>query len=64
MPYGNGHIHLLKEIFNNINKEDFISLHSKKEILMPIKLMHAIYKSASLFKPVNLKSNPRFSKLG
>ena len=64
MPYGNGHIHLLKEIFKNINKEDFISLHSKKEILMPIKLMHAIYKSASLFKPVDLKSNSRFSKLG
>ena len=64
MAYGNGHIHLLKDIFYHLNKKNIISLHSKEEILLPIKLMHAFYKSASTLKPSNLKPKPKFNKLG
>ena len=64
MAYGNGHVFLLKDIFKNINKKNLTSLHSKNEILMPIELLHAMYKSASDFKPVNLIKNLNFLKLG
>ena len=64
MPYGNGHIHLLKDILDNLNKNNLISFHSKKEMLMPIELMHAFYKSALTFKPIDLKTKPKFKKLG
>jgi len=64
MPYGNGHIYLLKDIFKSLNEKKLISLHTKDEILMPIKLIHAFYKSALTFKPVDLKTKPKFNKLG
>ena len=64
MAYGNGHFFLLKDIFKNINKKNLTSLHSKNEILMPIKLLHAMYKSASTSKSINLRKNVNFSKLG
>ncbi len=64
MAYGNGHIHLLKDIFYHLKKKDIISLHSKKEMLLPIQAMHAFYKSASTLKPIDLKTKPRFNKLG
>ena len=58
MAYGNGHIHLLKDIFYHLNKKNIISLHSKAEMLMPIKVMHAFYKSALTTKPIDLKTKP------
>ena len=64
MAYGNGHTHLLKEIFRNLNKKNFISLHTKKEMFRPIELINAIYKSSSILKPVSIKSKPKFHKLG
>jgi len=64
MAYGNGHIHLLKDIFYHLNKKNIISLHSKEEMLLPIKLMHAFYKSALILKPIDLKTKPKFNKLG
>ena len=64
MAYGKGHIHLLKDIFCHLNKKNITSLHSKEEMLMPIKLMHAFYKSALAKKPINLKTKPKFNKLG
>ena len=56
--------YLYKDILDNLNKNNLISFHSKKEMLMPIELMHAFYKSALTFKPVDLKTKPKFKKLG
>ena len=64
MAYGNGHLHLLKEIFNKLEKKNFISLHKEEEIIRPIELINAIYKSSSSHKPISLKSKPKFNKLG
>ena len=47
-----------------LEKKNFISLHKEEEIIRPIELINAIYKSSSSHKPISLKSKPKFNKLG